>query len=71
MMSSMRISDFDDDETKSHLKITDLENFFTVHQDSSKRYFYNLNSTLYFSGDTSSLPEYTCTAPSHWTLISY
>lgn len=67
----MKISDFEDEDTKKYLKITDFENFFTVHTDKNERYFYNLNSTLSFAGSTDSLPTYTCTATSHWTLVSY
>jgi len=53
------------------LKITDFENFFTVHTDKNDRYFYNLNSTLTFAGSKDTLPTFTCTATSHWPLISY
>lgn len=66
-----KISDFEDEQTLKYLKITDFENFFDIHQDKNDRYFYNLNSTLYFDVDENSLLEYTCTINMHWTLISY
>lgn len=38
----MKLSDIDDS-----VKITDLDGFFDVYEDSHKNYYYNLNSTLY------------------------
>ena len=67
----MKISDLDDSSTTSYLKITDFENFFDVHEDKNQKYFYNLNSNLYFDVDKYLLPVYICDHPSHWPLISY
>lgn len=67
----MKISDFEDEDTIGYLKITDFENFFTVHEDKNDRYFYNLNETLYFNVDKDSLSDYVCTMTMHWPLISY
>lgn len=67
----MKISDFEDEDVQKYLKITDLENFFDVHTDRDGRYFYNLNSTLSFSGNVDGLPTYVCTSTMQWTLVSY
>ena len=67
----MKVSDIDDAEIKHYLKITDFENFFDVHTDKNGSNFYNLNSTLYFDVDKSTLDVYTCDHACHWPLISY
>lgn len=67
----MKISDFDTTEVNGYLKITDFENFFTVHEDEDGYFFYNLNSNLYIDIDKSQLKEFTCDHTFHWPLISY
>ena len=40
----MKISDLD-----PNIRITDLENFFSIYEDKRGNYFYNLNETVYFN----------------------
>lgn len=53
------------------LAITDLENLFTVRQDSRGNYMYNLNESLYLDIPDRQLLSFTCDAQMHWPLISY
>lgn len=67
----MNISDLDLDETKSYLKITDLDNFFDVFIDARNNTVFDINKTLYIDVDRSKLPDFIVDTPMHWTLISY
>lgn len=82
----MKASDLDNAEINKYLKITDLDNFFKVIEDSRGRYFFNLNETLFFNVqkpdlnssrttqkqiDDTGLAVYVCTCNEFWTLISY
>ena len=63
----MKVSDIDDQQP---LKITDMENFFSVFEDKRGNYVYNLNETIYVDAPDS-LREYRCPHTMHWPLISY
>lgn len=67
----MKLIDLDNDEMNSFLKITDFDNFFDVFVDKRENIVFDVNKTLYINADPASLPEYTCTTPMHWPLISY
>ena len=63
----MKIKDID-----GNIKISDLENFFDVYentQDRRKPYLYNLNSTVYFSGTPKSVHK--LSHDMFWTTISH
>ena len=51
-------------------KITDLEHFFTVHEDNGK-YKYNLNETLYIDAPDAECSHYVLKHDLFWTTISY
>lgn len=51
-------------------KITDLEHFFTVHEDNGK-YKYNLNETLYIDAPDTEYSHYVLKHDLFWTTISY
>lgn len=55
----------------SSLKITDLENMFTIHEDNNGFFKYNLNETVYFNGGDSNYDYYTLKTDAFWTLVSY
>lgn len=52
-------------------KVTDLENAFTVHEDSKHNLVFNLNETIYLNIAKSSLKRFIPDHPMHWSLISY
>lgn len=62
----MKLSDIDDS-----VKITDLDGFFDIYEDSNKNYYYNLNSTLYINVPESRLLKYKLSSNLFWTTISY
>ena len=53
------------------LKVTDLDNFFSVYKTVAGEYAYNLNSSLYVTPSGGSLKRFTCDCEMHWPLISY
>lgn len=57
-------------ELDTSLKITDLENFFSVHEDKRGNYVYNLNETLYLNADNA-CELYTLNHDAFWTTLSY
>lgn len=63
----MKVNDVDDQRL---LKITDMENLFSVYQDRRGNYVYNLNETLYMDA-SDSLQEYVCQCAMHWPMVSY
>lgn len=67
----MKVKDLPIDSEVEYVTITDLENFFNVHQDEDGNYFYNMNYTMYFNGDKTRLPTFTLTHNMFWPLISY
>lgn len=62
----MKLSDID-----KTVKITDLDGFFDIYEDSDKNYFFNLNSTLYLKIPETRLLKHKLTANLFWTTISY
>lgn len=57
---------------ESFLKITDLENIFSIYLDKNKNYVFNLNNTLFINvGDKNNLEKYLISGNLHWTTISY
>ena len=44
----MKISNFDIDDRR-YLKVSDLDNLFSVRKDSRGNYVYNLNETIYIN----------------------
>lgn len=54
-----------------YLKVTDLDNFFNIYRDGRGRYYYNLNSSVYFDIAPSAMKQYICDYDMHWPLISY
>ena len=67
----MKLADIDDNDIKSLLKITDLENAFDVYVDDRLNNVFNLNKSIYIKVDKDSLPVFRCDHAMHWTLISY
>lgn len=67
----MKIADIDDNDIKSLLKITDLENAFDVYVDKNLNNVFNLNKSIYITIDKGQLPVFQCKHAMHWTLISY
>lgn len=53
-----------------YLKITDFENYLNIYE-KNRKYYYNLNNSIYFDVDTSRLETYTVTSNAFWPLISY
>ena len=57
---------------ESFLKITDLENIFSIYIDKNQNYVFNLNNTLFINvGDKNNLEKYLVNATLHWPTISY
>lgn len=67
----MKIINIDDNQIKSLLKITDLENAFDVYVDNNFNNMFNLNKSIYINAEKGSLPVFQCKHSMHWTLISY
>ena len=65
----MKVKDVIDD--AGWLKITDLDNFFTVHIDNRGNYMYNLNEGVYIDVPDSMTNVFICDQKMHWPLISY
>ena len=63
----MKMADTDN----PNLRISDLENMFTVHVDRKGNYAFNLNEGLYLSYDTTNLPKIKLDHDLFWTTISY
>lgn len=70
-MNRVHLIDLNDNDIEQILKITDLENMFTVHTDDKHNRVFNLNETLYINAAKSALEEYECKSEMHWTLLSY
>ena len=60
----MKISDLD-----PNVRITDLENFFSIYEDKRGYYSYNLNETVYFN--LNNYLTYKLKTKAFWPLISY
>lgn len=67
----MKIQDIQTSEFIKILKITDLENMFFIYEDEFGNNFYNLNETLYFDVDKTSLSKYVMKTSGQWSLASY
>lgn len=66
----MRIQDIDD-AYRSYLKVSDLDNFFSIRKDKRGNYVYNLNETVYINIPDDQLLDYTTQCNCYWPLISY
>ena len=66
----MKISNFDIDDRR-YLKVSDLDNLFSVRKDSRGNYVYNLNETVYINVSDDQLLDYTTSCNCYWPLISY
>ena len=67
----MKLVDLDISETGNYLKITDLENIFDIYVDKRNNAVFNANETLYINVNKDTLPEFVCSSPMHWTILSY
>jgi len=54
----MKIADIDDNDIKSLLKITDLENAFDIYVDKNLNNVFNLNKSIYITVDKRQLPVF-------------
>lgn len=66
----MRISDIDE-EARRYLKVSDLDNMFSIKKDRRQNYVYNLNRTVYINISDNMLNDYTVSCNCYWPLISY
>lgn len=67
----MKLNDIDVENKDAYVKITDLDNFFSIYTDGRGNLSYNLNETLYLDIVPSALDEYVLKHDMHWPLISY
>ena len=66
----MRLSDLDQSNF-NYLELQDFENILNINYVDNKYYLYDLNSTLYISGNTEEIENFVLKTDAHWPLISY
>lgn len=70
-MTKVHLIDLNDSNIQQFLKITDLENMFSIYEKKDGKRMFNLNETLYVVADLDALLQYECKSEMHWPLISY